>query len=126
MIRSPDPNLDAMRRTKIVSVLTCFNRKAMTLSCLGALQAAARRAHVELETIVVDDASTDGTAAAIRTEYSWVEIMDGSGALFWESWHVRRLRSGAGATRRLKEYATTNPNALSRPDQSRAGERMHL
>src|SRR5918999_2842907 len=79
---SGDQHHDTVRRTKIVSVLTCFNRKALTLSCLGALQAAARCAHVELETIVIDDASTDGTAAAIRTHYPWVEVIDGSGALF--------------------------------------------
>ena len=83
MTRSTDPRPDALRRTRIVSVLTCFNRKAMTLACLGALESAARYAQVDVEAIVVDDASTDGTAAAIRTEYPWVEVIDGSGALFW-------------------------------------------
>ncbi len=32
---------------------------------------------------MVDDASTDGTAAAIRSHYPGVEVIDGSGALFW-------------------------------------------
>ena len=83
MNHSGDQSHGTVRRTKIVSVLTCFNRKALTISCLGALEAAARCAQVDLETIVVDDASTDGTAAAIRTHYPWVEVIDGSGALFW-------------------------------------------
>jgi len=83
MTRSTDPRPNALRRTRIVGVLTCFNRKAMTLACLGALGSAARCAQIDLEAIVVDDASTDGTAAAIRTEYPWVEVIDGSGALFW-------------------------------------------
>ena len=55
----------------------------MTLACLDALESAARYAQVNVEAIVVDDASTDGTAAAIRPEYPWVEVIDGSGALFW-------------------------------------------
>jgi len=80
-LTDPDPN--ALRRTRIVGVLTCFNRKAMTLACLSALELAARYAQVDIEAIVVDDASTDGTAAAVRTEYPWVEVIDGSGALFW-------------------------------------------
>ena len=83
MTRSTDPLGDPAARIRIVSVLTCFNRKAMTLACLGALEAAARYAQVDLEAIVVDDASTDGTAAAIRIEYPWVEVIDGPGALFW-------------------------------------------
>jgi GT2 family glycosyltransferase len=103
-----------MRQTKIVSVLTCFNRKAMTVSCLGALQAAARRAHVELETITVDDASTDGTAAAIRTEYPLVEIIDGSGALFWN----RGMYVGFGAAlqRRADYYLWLNDDTELVPD----------
>src|SRR5688572_29638923 len=80
---SSDQRHDTPRQTKIVSVLTCFNRKALTISCLGALEAAAWRACVELEMIVVDDASTDGTAAAIRSLFPWVEVIDGSGSLFW-------------------------------------------
>jgi GT2 family glycosyltransferase len=83
MSHSADQHHDTPRRTRIVSVLTCYNRKAMTLSSLRALETAARAAEIELEMIVVDDASTDGTAAAIRTEYPWVEVIDGSGALFW-------------------------------------------
>ena len=86
---------------RVVSVLTCFNRKAMTLACLGALDVAARNAQVELEMIVVDDASTDGTAAAIRTEYPWVEVIDGSGALFWN----RGMHVGFGvALQRPADY----------------------
>ena len=73
----------APRRTKIVAVLTCFNRKALTLACLEALAVAARRADVDLEALVVDDASPDGTAAAVRERFAWVEVIEGTGALFW-------------------------------------------
>jgi GT2 family glycosyltransferase len=73
----------------------------MTLACLGALGTAARYAQVDIEAIVVDDASTDGTAAAIRTEYPWVEVIDGFGALFWN----RGMYVGFGvALRRPADY----------------------
>ncbi len=72
-----------MSRAAIVAVLTCFNRKVMTLACLDALGVAAQRAGVDLQAIVVDDASTDGTAAAVRDRFPWVEVVVGSGNLFW-------------------------------------------
>lgn len=70
-------------KTKIVAVLTCFNRKPKTLACLGALEAAGRHAAVDLHAIVVDDASTDGTATAVRCTHPWVEVIEGTGGLFW-------------------------------------------
>jgi GT2 family glycosyltransferase len=70
-------------RTKLVAVLTCFNRKALTLASLDALAVAAQRADIDLEGIVVDDASPDGTGAAVRERFPWVEVVTGSGTLFW-------------------------------------------
>jgi GT2 family glycosyltransferase len=71
------------RRTKIVAVLTCFNRKALTLACLAALTASAAEADIDIEAVVVDDASPDGTADAVRETYPWVVVIPGSGSLFW-------------------------------------------
>ena len=105
-----------VHRTKVVCVLTCFNRKAVTLACLGALEAAGRYAQVELETIVVDDASTDGTAAAIRTQFPSIEVIDGSGTLFWNGGMY--VGFGAALQRPTDYYLWLNddtelfPNAL--------------
>lgn len=68
---------------RVIAILTCFNRKALTLACLDALAVTAQRAGIELEAIVVDDASTDGTAAAVRERFAWVQVVDGNGTLFW-------------------------------------------
>jgi GT2 family glycosyltransferase len=103
---------------KVIAVLTCFNRKALTLSCLDTLAASAARAEVELEVILVDDASTDGTATAVRTRFPWVEIIEGTGALFWN----RGMREGfARALQRPAHYylwvnddTQLLPDALSR------------
>ena len=86
---------------RIVGVLTCFNRKPMTLACLSALHASAKEANVELQMIVVDDASSDGTAAAVRAAFPQVEVIDGSGALFWN----RGMHQGYGvAMQRPADY----------------------
>lgn len=92
MTIATDTRPPARPDTKIVGVLTCFNRKPMTLACLKALLASARQANVDLEVIVVDDASTDGTAAAVRAEFPAVEVVEGSGALFWN----RGMHQGFG------------------------------
>lgn len=86
---------------RIIGVLTCFNRKSMTLACLTALDASARDANVELQMIVVDDASTDGTAAEVRAAFPQAEVIDGSGALFWN----RGMYQGFGmAMQRPADY----------------------
>jgi GT2 family glycosyltransferase len=80
---STTPIGDRKPRIKVIGILTCFNRKKLTLACLDLLAASATRAEVDLELILVDDASTDGTATAVRTRFPWVEVVEGSGALFW-------------------------------------------
>lgn len=77
------PTAPLTRRPRIVAVLTCFNRKALTLACLEALTVSAERAGAALEAILVDDASPDGTAAAVRERFPWVVVMGGPGDLFW-------------------------------------------
>jgi len=85
----------------VIAVLTCFNRRALTLTALGALEAAAKEAQVDLEGILVDDASTDGTAAAVRGHFPWVDVVEGSGALYWN----RGMHRGFGmAMQRHADY----------------------
>jgi GT2 family glycosyltransferase len=69
--------------TRLCALLTTFNRREMTLSCLRALEASASTSGVDLAAIVVDDASTDGTAAAIGVAFPWAQVIAGSGDLFW-------------------------------------------
>jgi len=83
LIDPPHRGRGAAQRQEVVATMTCFNRKALTLKCLDALALSARRAGVDLQAVLVDDASADGTAAAVRAAYPWVEVLDGTGALFW-------------------------------------------
>lgn len=62
-------------------IIPVHNRREITLACLRHLRAIgdlpAHRA------IVVDDGSTDGTAAAVSAEFPDVEILSGHGELWW-------------------------------------------
>jgi hypothetical protein len=55
-------------------VIVSWNTRDLTLRCLAALGAAARG--LRLETIVVDNGSTDGTPEAIRAQFSAVRLVE--------------------------------------------------
>ena len=67
----------------VCALLTCFNRRELTLASLRALAASVGVGHVTLRAVLVDDASRDGTAQAVRDEFPWVTVVSGDGALFW-------------------------------------------
>lgn len=68
---------------KISVLLTCFNRKAKTLSCLAALFNSRLSSEYKLSVFLVDDASTDGTAKYVQKYFMQVHIIPGTGKLFW-------------------------------------------
>lgn len=74
-----------MSRT-LCALMSCFNRRDKTLACLATLapgrDALAARG-VEVQLVLVDDGSTDGTADAVTATYPWVTVVRGPGQLFW-------------------------------------------
>lgn len=71
-------------KSECVSVLlTCFNRRQKTLECLKALFNQALPNSVTLQVYLVDDGSTDGTAEAVHQFYPQVNVLQGTGDLFW-------------------------------------------
>jgi GT2 family glycosyltransferase len=68
----------------LCAVLTCHNRRALTISGLACLERSARHAGVSLRAVLVDDGSMDGTADAVRATFAWVVVIVHSGPpLFW-------------------------------------------
>ena len=68
----------------IAVLLTCHNRKDKTLQCLAALfHQHGLETDYAIEVFLVDDASTDGTSAAIAHQFPKVNIIEGNGNLYW-------------------------------------------
>jgi GT2 family glycosyltransferase len=68
--------------SRLVALLACHNRKDRTLACLRSLFDQDQTAH-DIEAIVVDDGSNDGTAGAVEALFPSVEVIRGDGALYW-------------------------------------------
>lgn len=69
---------------RVAVLITCFNRKATTLRGLSALRASLDNVPgVTYSIFLVDDASTDGTGQAVSSEHPDVNVIQGTGSLFW-------------------------------------------
>jgi GT2 family glycosyltransferase len=67
----------------VAVLMTCYNRRDKTLACLDALFASDRAPAVDIGVFLVDDASRDGTAEAVRTRFPEVTVIGGTGDLYW-------------------------------------------
>ena len=61
---------------KIAVLMTCHNRKETTLRCLRGLPS-------DVDVYLVDDGSTDGTDEAVKIAFPKVNVIRGSGNLYW-------------------------------------------
>lgn len=84
----------------VVALLACHNRKDRTVACLTSLFDQDLPDH-EIEVILVDDGSSDGTADAVRALSNGVDVIHGDGSLYWaRSMALAEQRSMA----RLPDY----------------------
>ena len=68
---------------KISVLLATFNRKEKTLACLESLYKQEGLDKISLQVFLTDDASSDGTAAAVNKSFTEVQVLKGTGSLFW-------------------------------------------
>lgn len=71
------------QKCKIAVLMTCYNRRETTLACLETLYAQKLPDGISFKVFLVDDGCTDETGAAVKSAYPDVEVILGTGALFW-------------------------------------------
>jgi GT2 family glycosyltransferase len=103
---------------KIAVIITCHNRKAKTLKCLGEVFASQLPAEeYAVEVYLTDDASTDGTAEAVKEAYPQVHIIKGNGSLYWNrgmhlAWKTAAEAGGFDYYMWLNDDTTLMPDGI--------------
>ena len=69
--------------TRVTAILACHNRRAKTVECLRVLFAQECGPEVEIDAVLMDDGSTDGTSEEVSERFPKVTILKGDGSLFW-------------------------------------------
>lgn len=100
---------------KIAVLITCHNRKDKTLKCLEMLRAQVMPKEVELQVYLTDDGSTDGTGAAVREQFPYVNVIQGDGNLYWCG-GMRLAWETASKVKDYDYYLWANDDTLFYPD----------
>jgi GT2 family glycosyltransferase len=105
---------------RVAALYTCFNRKEKTLSSLAHLYAALEKSKrdITLSVYLTDDNSSDGTSEALAEKFPDVQVLKGSGYLYWaggmrNSWSAARKES-YDAYLLLNDDTNVNPELLSK------------
>lgn len=103
---------------KISAVMTCHNRSETTETCLQSLATQSLPTEVSLSVFMVDDGSTDDTAARARSVFPEVNIIQGNGTLFWcggmrKAW-ASAARSAPDYYLLLNDDTNLYPDAIGR------------
>lgn len=68
---------------RTTAILASHNRREKTLRCLRSYFDQEVEPGMVLEAVLLDDASSDGTAEAVRDRFPAVQVLGGTGDLYW-------------------------------------------
>ncbi|RED48935.1 glycosyltransferase family 2 protein [Seonamhaeicola aphaedonensis] len=99
---------------KIAVIMACFNRKVKTLECLQNLKELDLPDTIyRLDVYLVDDGSTDGTYDAVKINFPKVNVIKGTGNLFWNG-GMRLAWNKASQTEDYDFYLWLNDDVILR------------
>jgi len=81
LLEEDTSSLDKSMRLAVL--MTCFNRRSMTLKSLDSLFSQKHVQGLNLTVYLVDDGSSDGTGQAVMQRFPQVILLEGDGSLFW-------------------------------------------
>lgn len=111
-------------KMSIAVLITCHNRKDITLDCLDHLIKQEESECYKLKVYLVDDGSTDGTSKAVADNYPEVRIIKGDGNLYWCG--GMRLAFGKAIKDKFDFYLWLNDDTLLYPNAIRILMNTHL
>jgi GT2 family glycosyltransferase len=85
-----------INNSRIAVLITCHNRKEKTVKCLDSLfNQDFLGVYFKIDVFLVDDGSTDGTSQVVRDKFPDVNIINGTGHLYWNrgmhlAWKIAR------------------------------------
>jgi GT2 family glycosyltransferase len=114
-------------RKPIYILIPVHNRRDTTLRGLRTLYADATIQHWrELRLVIIDDGSTDGTAAAVEHEFPAVTILPGDGNLWWTGAMGKGMeyayRKGCEAVIWLNDDCPPRPGSLANMHRASQGQ----
>jgi GT2 family glycosyltransferase len=68
---------------KLAILMTCFNRSESTVRCLTQISNQLGIENASISIYLVDDGSTDGTTEKVRSNFPSVNVIQGTGDLYW-------------------------------------------
>lgn len=95
-----------MKQSSITVMLTCYNRKDFTVSCLKTLVEG--NPNISFRFIVTDDNSSDGTPDALRELGYSMTLLSGDGQLFWNGGMYKALEYALQTKERTDYYLLVN------------------
>lgn len=98
---------------RIAVLMTCHNRRAVTLACLESLRDHPPFAPENL--FLVDDGSSDGTGDAVRAAMPGANVIEADGSLFWNGGMRLAWDSAKATGRPFDFYLWLNDDVLLMP-----------
>ncbi len=107
-----------MNKECFAILLTCFNRKEKTINCLKSFYTAVDSSYFknEFDIFLVDDGSTDGTSTEVGKLFPEVNIIQGSGQLFWSGGMRLAWKTALEQNKKYDSYLLLNDDVILKDD----------